>query len=876
MVRENLEFAALFHDIGKFFQLTEYGKSSELSEEYQDFSFPVSSFEHGKFSAEFLKKHLDSGGANLALYHHIPDKAGHDEILLSKIIQIADSHASGENLEEIDIGDIKRSQLFSIFSQVWINPKKNKEKPSEFFIPLEKLDLDNFDDLIPKDSQIKEESLEKTFTNLWDEFIGEIDSLNNKKDFTTLFALLRKYASILPSKIYGEKTDISLYDHSKITAALALSRYIYNESSNDLNDDDNQRVYLAINGDISGIQKFIFRISSPQEAQSGMSRRLRGRSLYLSLLNDSIVSRIIRRLGLNEANVLFSGGGRFTIIAPNTEETKDILDDIKKKINGYFIDNFNAELYLAIAYEECSGNDLKEFGKITHKLSNKVNEDKKHKFYENINDLFCIDEDLKNKTTCSVCGNLYTPKSNKDYFCKSCKTHSRLGREVANAVYMIKIFFNEDFKYDQSKFQELVFYNDSLKLGYMFISKKKDSSAYFEKINNHFEKFNSFCEKFEIIKLNGTAFLELEKKFDNEKISFNYSFIGNTVPSYYKQTLYFEHLAQISTGSNKFGILKMDVDDLGLIFSTGFNHINAEGQSNISRVSTLSSQMDMFFSGFINKIANKYIVYQEEIKEFISEDLLKENFIKTKLNFQDDDEGLDSDKDSLYVYKLIDDGREIEESAICEKLKNYEIPTIYINYSGGDDLLVFGPYDDIIKFAHDLRESFKLWTCNNNSINLSGGINIISAKFPIGKAVDMAESYLEASKYSGKNKITLFNETVDWNKLSSAGFDDLLKFAIYLESKYNEGNNGVSKSFIYSLLHMWQYTYDKKTALASDEDEWKSIIADRQNTKRYVPIFKYKLRLIKNEKIRNEIDEKVLEFMPWIRIPVSWVSLRTR
>ena len=151
------------------------------------------------------------------------------------------------------------------------------------------------------------------YNRLWDEFNFEFELIQNKTDFNTLLALLKKYASTMPSAAYKSKSDISLYDHSKTTAALAVSRYLFNRDGDvKLTQKDDLNCYLAIEGDISGIQKFIFKISSPQEAQSGMSKRLRGRSLYLTLLCDAIATHIAEELELCEANILFCGGGRFT------------------------------------------------------------------------------------------------------------------------------------------------------------------------------------------------------------------------------------------------------------------------------------------------------------------------------------------------------------------------------------------------------------------------------------------------------------------------------------------------------------------------------------------------------------------------------------
>ena len=38
----------------------------------------------------------------------------------------------------------------------------------------------------------------------------------------------------------------------------------------------------------------------------------------------------------------------------------------------------------------------------------------------------------------------------------------------------------------------------------------------------------------------------------------------------------------------------------------------------------------------------------------------------------------------------------------------------------------------------------------------------------------------------------------------------------------------------------------------------------------------YKLRLIKNKKTREDLAKQTIKYMPWIKTPVSWTSLRLR
>ncbi|ADC47033.1 CRISPR-associated protein Csm1 family [Methanobrevibacter ruminantium M1] len=885
MDRKNLEFASLLHDIGKFSYRAENNFSSEYKNlDKDDFGYHGA---HSKWSASFIKHYWNSDITNLALYHHNPKSGINEEIGL--IIQKADHHSSGERIDSIK-NDPFKTPLLSIFSDILIKPEKNK-KCDELYVPLEEFDLNRkWKNSIPTsidNAKKGHNSLKKCYSALWEKFESEVKHLENTDDFNTILALLKKYTSCMPSATWGSKPDISLYDHSKTTAAIAVCRYLFNEETELKHTSSTQEVYSVISGDISGIQNFIFKISSPQKAQSAMSKRLRGRSLYLTLLTDAIANKIVQDLDLTQANILFCGGGRFTILAPNTEKAKKSLNEIQKEINAFFIEKFNAELYLAIASEECSGNGLENFSDITSILSYKIAQDKKHKFIDNLDDLFDFEEDLDGKSTCAVCGNLFKPKDEEDKFCDDCEEHIKLGSKVTNASYMIKCFFNEEFKniYDKNKFKKVSFYEKPLNIAYIFTSNtsKKSVDKTFKEIKDILSEYDEFVDRFEIIKLNDTDFLEIENKFSLEeldKISFSFSFLGNTIPKYHNRNpLYFEHLAQISKGANKLGVLKMDVDDLGMIFGEGFNHAfkdSDESISSISRISTLSSQLDLFFSGFINKIASEFCVYDDGIKEYFKNDpsFFELNFKEVELKLQNDD-GSKNEDESIIVYKE-KYGMELDDE-IKESIKEYSIPTIHINYSGGDDLLVLGPYDDIIEFSQELRTRFKQWTCNNDSINLSGGINIVSSKFPIGKAVIMAENYLEASKSCGKDKLTVFNEVVPWDAKGSKfkDFNQLHEFGLKLE-EYNSQNK-LSKSIVYSMLYLWKDNFEEHSGIFFNEEKWEKENFAKCNNNRFVPKFAYRLRgMNQNSKEYDVVLKEGIKYMPWIKIPVSWVSLRMR
>ncbi len=834
MVDKNIEFAALLCGIDEFF--IKANKKSDFNK-----------FLDENFNEYGLSSLIDSDIVRLAIRHSIPD------------IKKADD-----------------SSLVSVFSHIQIGD--NEKLSDTYYIEPIELSLDSFENLKPRTTETS-----SNYEKLWSGFENEIKKLNNPKDFNSVLALLKKYTSTMPSKFAN---DISLFDNVKTNAALANCIKLYNEKSDDFDfSSDNQDIYLAINGDISGIQKFIFKLASPQDGQSGMSRRLRGRSLYLSLLPEAIASHIIRELGLTDANLLFCGGGRFTIIAPNIEEVKNKLSKIKSSINRFFINELNAELYFAMEFIECSGEDLADFGKVTTQLSNKLTEDKKHKFSDDLSELFRIknkSEELSKFSNqsgeidlCPVCGNIFKKNGNKK-FCDDCIKHEQLGQSIVNAKYMAKVYLNNDYSIDEiNDAFDYVFYLAKDEADY--VKDAKIACTFLNDLSSMEDlvKFGSM----DLIKLNDTNFLEEYEKYLKTDISFSFGFIGNTVPYYGYRPLYFEHLAKISRGADKLGVLKMDVDNLGKIFSQGFK--SQEGQANISKISTLSSQLELFFSGFINNIASNYKVYRKIPEGY-------DSFFDKKpkrLQVQDSDE-------SFNVYKLKYDYDDSSRSSIFredfesnltkqdkEILDKASIPTIYIDYSGGDDLLVIGPYDDVILFSQELRYQFSQWTCENPSITLSGGINIINPKFPIGKAIDLAEEYLESSKTSGKNKLTLFGEVVNWETDGYIkGFNEIFAFAQELEYYLQKGY--VSNSFVYSLLYIWGLCYNKdfeklnSTPDISDDKKWSYEQKDRAFNRKYMPLYVYKLRNVKRH-VRNSLMEQ-RKLIPWVKIPVSWVSLRKR
>ena len=158
-----------------------------------------------------------------------------------------------------------------------------------------------------------------------------------------------------------------MYDHSKMTGAIAACIYLYLTEQNRTDFHDglyknekaflDEKAFLMFSCDMSGIQSFIYTTSG-----EGALKALRARSLYLEILLEQIADEILQAVGLSRANLIYTGGGHAYLLLPNTQAVQDTLTDLSKDINQWFIRNFDNDLYLAMAWQPCSGNDLMNKG----------------------------------------------------------------------------------------------------------------------------------------------------------------------------------------------------------------------------------------------------------------------------------------------------------------------------------------------------------------------------------------------------------------------------------------------------------------------------------------------------------------------------------
>lgn len=86
----------------------------------------------------------------------------------------------------------------------------------------------------------------------------------------------------------------------------------------------------------------------------------------------------------------------------------------------------------------------------------------------------------------------------------------------------------------------------------------------------------------------------------------------------------------------------------------------------------------------------------------------------------------------------------------------------YTVFSGGDDLLVVGPWDHVLDLALTVRDDFLRWT-GRQDITISAGLAFTGPRYPLARATEDANSALKVSKDQGRDRITLLGQTRQWD-----------------------------------------------------------------------------------------------------------------
>ena len=710
-----LQLGALLHDIGKIVRRAD-----------------LDSKDHSEAGSKYLKDNnlLDDKYKevyDMIDYHHAKylSSANLREDSLAYIVYEADNIASGIDRVKYENEKIRGNEmdsLNSIFNVIRIE-KNNLKKTFKLF------DFDKNGFNMPTSSNIKLNNSD--YKKIIDYIKDNLNSFKENINPEKLAIVLEACCSYFPSSSYVDTPDISYYDHVKLTAAISACFYLYDKENNIQNFkeeyfsdiDRNKKKFLLVSGEFSGIQNFIYTISSKMAMKS-----LRGRSFYLELFAEHIIDEILSTLELSRINLLYSGGSHFYLLLPNTEKTKEILDIYKEKINNFILERMGTTIYFEMVYTETSAEELgngltkeikteNKVGELFRKMSSKVSKAKLSRYsLEQLKELFNENSSLNKiysyTKECTICKKAEDEKilenNARDFgdeagieLCDSCKGYINLGRDISKLYHTNDEFIIE--KKSENIEEGVVFpkylegYVSILINNKSYILKNMDKIHRYYAINSNYTG-DKLCRNIWVGNYNIT---------ENGK--------GNLIE--------FKELVKKSKGIERLAVFRADVDNLGTLFQSGFENKNSkEPYKNVtlSKSVVLSRYLSDFFKRKINLILEKK----------------------------------DAAKDNNELFKKYCD-------IIC---KNNSSPRdIVIVYSGGDDVFAIGTWNDIIEFSIDLRTAFKEFT--NDKITLSAGIAFFSENYPIHQMAEKTgnlESLAKANKDNNgkiiKNSVALFGE----------------------------------------------------------------------------------------------------------------------
>lgn len=642
---DHVVFGSLLHDIGKFFERAEILErhcENENEDARQQYCKTNGNF-HVQRTLDFCEilqeqipilkssaqKKTGQHWAELASCHHIPVSG--DEDYLKKLVQAADRFATAEQEQGTfyDPGIHKRTRLESLLSRITLN---NHIKEATHFLPLATLDLEA-QAIYPKTAPqwdmveinknnnkvwlTKPEALANGYKNMAEAFLNDLKRLPDydrqspealRSIVRTLLALMEKYLTQVPAATNVLRPDISLYDHLRITAAIAEGLYDYHGAKDNLATaefkDRQTPKWRLVCGDFSGIQNFIYKITS-----KGAAKGLRGRSFFIQLLCDAASEQLIRKLGLYATARIYSSGGKFYLLIAETK-----LNELKlevENINQALLQQFRGEMCLSIGTAAIKAEDFKEgnMGKRWQEANDDLMTNRLQPFAAQVAEgINCFEpEALHTAGACQVCDKddeLADIRQEKDdgatfRICRQCKDLRDMGRALADTDYLFWVW-GEDRNIVQIPKSD---YEHRIDLF------GTDCTLYFLK------KPPKFNDKTPLHDCHLESLNTIEPPNGNlQGYSIGFRFVGKWQREKTSGDFEFDRFADQATNIKRMGVLRMDVDNLGEIFIRGLSFKNTdtgvETMGSLSRVATLSRQLHLFFAGYLATLLMEFPLCQ--------------------------------------------------------------------------------------------------------------------------------------------------------------------------------------------------------------------------------------------------------------------------
>ncbi|GAB1543759.1 hypothetical protein NUACC21_64350 [Scytonema sp. NUACC21] len=389
------------------------------------------------------------------------------------------------------------------------------------------------------------------------------------KNLSLLTLILEKFGSFI--SFY--KSDVSFVDMAKSTAAIAAAI---------TNNQGNKKLSLVA-GDLSGIQNFIYTISS-----NGALKSLRARSFYLELVTEEVVQQLLEALKLPRTSVIYTGGGKFYLLA--AEGVNQTVEQVCQQFNEWLLGEFQGKVFLSA---DCLTFPIEEiatvkFAKHWSDVTQKLSQLKFRKFAKQINNVI---KPRESHEPCRVCHRddveILKPLNNKDPdsvdACETCCRMFDLGRQLLRVEAIVR---------SQRENTERKPHTLSFKL---------PATAQRPAVNVDYHLFSTWkpivLDSDTVLLVNDWTVEHYQFRHFRKPVPLllgNYARESEDEPGSIMRA---EEIARKAKGIARVGYLRMDVDRLGRIFAQGLK------EKTLPRISGLSRKMSYFFKVYLNSLA---------------------------------------------------------------------------------------------------------------------------------------------------------------------------------------------------------------------------------------------------------------------------------
>lgn len=579
---------------------------------------------------------------------------------------------------------------------------------------------------------------------------------------------------------FGVKPEVSLYDHSKATAALATALWRWHHETGSetvaaVREGWNDDKFLLVQGDFFGIQDFIF--AEGGQTHKHAHKLLRGRSFQVSLLAECAALRLLEALELPPTSQIVNAAGKFLIVAPNTASARAAVEGCRRDLNDWCLKHTFGEIGVGLATTAAACNDFVagHFGGLTQSLFAALDTAKHRRFdlcddgapaaFDGFLDRFdntlgVCDITGRHPADADASGRRGYPLS------RLADDQIRIGEELTKRARLLvareagtlpRVLGLDYFSYRLAFVPDEVAsgrYGDLARGGQLlrvwdFDAPEADGTLW----RGYARRFvNAYVPTWSDEDLTLASAGKYKRLREDE--------IGDAQRGRIK-TL---HVLAAEDGSDAEGAgtffgeialvtLKGDIDNLGALFQQGLE------KPTFAKMASLSRQINAFFA--------------------------------------------------LWLPWFCEHGRDAQ--GVARYRNSYTV------FAGGDDFFLIGPWDSTLALATVLREKFAAYVANEG-ISFSAGLVMTQPKAPIRQLARSAEEALAAAKsLPGKNGVTLWKRSVGWKQWHALMGERRAALEALIERAGRHGAD-FSTGLTYALLQL----SDRAESTRPEDAVWRS------------------------------------------------------